>query len=190
MLTPFFNHCNNIYPLSDELKQVLTRELKIQELPKKHHILKDGDYCNHIFIVISGLIRTYYIKEDQEICSRFMREGNIGISVRSFYGRQPGYEFIETIEPSTIAIIHYDQLQKVYREHIEFNYTARVITESYFVKSEERAYLLRKQGAEERYLFFIDNYPELYQRLPLKYVATYLGMNLETLSRIRNKISR
>jgi CRP/FNR family transcriptional regulator, anaerobic regulatory protein len=190
MLSPFFEKCNKIYPLSNELKQVLQQELKIIELPKKQHFLRDGERCDYIFVVVEGLLRTYYIKDEEEICSRFMHEGTIGVSVRSFFTRQPGYEFIEAIEPTKIAIIHYDQLQKIYKEHIDFNYTTRVLTESYFVKSEERAFMLRKQTAEERYMLFMENYSNLLMRLPLKYLATYLGMNLETLSRIRNKISR
>jgi hypothetical protein len=97
---------------------------------------------------------------------------------------------VETLEDSIMARVHYDKLQEIYRAHPEFNFHARVLTEYYFTLSEQRLYLLRKQSAEERYRFFMDHYPEWLQRVPLKYIATFLGMNLETLSRIRRKISR
>ncbi len=189
MLTPLFNLMNSIRPLSDELKSVLAEKLEIIEVPKKHLLLKDGQTCNYIYVVVKGLLRMYYVKDGEEICSRFMHETNMAISVNSFYTRNPGYEYIETLEPCTLARIHYDSLQKIYTELDAFNYTARVITEMYFIRSEERLYLIRKHSAEQRYLYFIEHYPELLQRVPLMYIATYLGITLETLSRIRKKLS-
>ena len=185
----FIKGVNRIYPLSDELKSSLLKHYEIEDYPKKTILLKAGQTCNHIYFVISGLLRSYYLKDDEEICSRFMHEQHIALSVNSFYTRKPGYEFIETIEDCTLARIHYNDLQKIYKEHLEFNYIARVWTEHYCSMSEERLYLLRKQHAKDRYLWFIENYNDLAQRLPLKYVASYLGMNLETLSRIRKQLS-
>lgn len=189
MLSTFFDNINNIYPVTSSLKETLEKELEILEYPAKHTLLREGQRCDHVYIVLKGLLRAYYIKDDAEICSRFMEEDRIVISVNSFYTRKPGYEFIETLEPSTLARIHYDRLQQIYRDYIEFNFIARSLTEHYFTESEQRLYLLRKQTAEERYLFFMQNNSSLMQRVPLKYIATYLGMNLETLSRIRKKIA-
>jgi len=189
-LSKFITYINGIYPISDALQERLEQDLEVIELPKRHHLLREGERCDYGFFVIEGLLRYYYIKDDEEICSRFITENHIGISINSFYTRRPGYENIETLEPSLIARMHYDKLQKIYRDHIEFNYIARVWTEHYSSMTEHWFYLLRKQTAEERYLFFLDKYPTLLQRIPLTYIASYLGMNLETLSRIRKKISR
>lgn len=189
MLQPLFQLMNSIRPVSEELTEVLAQNLEIIEVPKRHILLRDGQRCDYIYVVIKGLLRMYYIKDGEEICSRFMDENLMAMSVNSFYSRNPGYEYIETLEPCTLARIHYDNLQKIYNGHDEFNYTARVITEMYFIRSEERLYLIRKHSAEERYVYFIEHYPELLQRVPLMYIATYLGITLETLSRIRKKLS-
>jgi len=189
MLTALFNFMNSIRPLSDELKEVLTQNLEIIEVPKKTLLLKEGQTCDYIHVVIKGLLRMYYIKDGEEVCSRFMEETRMAMAVNSFYTRLPGYEFIETLEPCILARIHYNQLQKIYKEIDAFNYIARVITEVYFIRSEERLYLLRKQSAEERYLYLGKHYPEIIQRVPLTYIASYLGITLETLSRIRKKLS-
>lgn len=189
MAIDFIKGVNNIYPLSDELKAALLKYYEVIEVPKKTELLRAGQTCDYVYFVIEGLVRSYYLKEGEEICSRFMDEQHIVISINSFYTRKPGYEFIETVEPCTLARIHHDSLQRIYKEHIEFNYIARVWTEHYCSMSEERLYLLRRQNAKERYLFFMENYPQLIQRLPLKYIASYLGMNLETLSRIRKQVS-
>ncbi len=189
MLNSLFGFMNAIRPLSDELKEVLTENLEIIEVPKRTLLLKDGQTCDHIHVVIKGLLRMYYIKDGEEVCSRFMEETRMAMAVGSFYTRKPGYEYIETLEPCVLARIHYDRLQAIYKEHDEFNYIARAITEVYFIRSEERLFLLRRQSAEERYLYLRAHHPELLLRVPLTYIASYLGISLETLSRIRKKLS-
>jgi CRP-like cAMP-binding protein len=190
MLTTLFNYINSIHPLSEGAIQQLERCLEIIEVPKRHMLLNDGEVCNYMYVVLDGLVRMYYVKDDDEVCSLFIEEKYLFNAPYSFYKRKPGYEFIETLEPSTLARIHYDRLQELYKSFPELNFIARVITENYFVKSEERLFLLRKQTAEERYNYFISRYPTLLQRVPLKYIASYLGLTLETLSRIRNKIRK
>jgi CRP/FNR family transcriptional regulator, anaerobic regulatory protein len=189
LLDPLFQILDTIRPADTALRERLIQDLEIIEVPKKTILLRDGETADYLYVVVTGLLRSYYIKDDSEICSRFMKENHIVVSVNSFYARRPGYEFIEAMEDSTLARIHYDRLQKLYKDHSDFNYTARILTENYFVQSEERLYLLRKQKAEERYLFFLEKYSDLMTRVPLQYIATFLGMNLETLSRIRKKLS-
>ena len=190
MLSPFINYIKTIYPISDALADRLNNELEIIELPARHTLLKEGQRSDHISFILSGLLRAYYLKDGEEVCSRFMPENHICLSVISFYTRKPGYEYIETLEPTTLVRISYDALQKIYKEHIEFNYVSRVWTEHYCSMTEQRLYILRRQTTDERYRFFLENYPNLLQRVPLKYIASYLGMNLETLSRVRKKLSR
>lgn len=188
MLDTFLQRLRNIHLLSPAFEDAI-RSLDIIEVPKNTLLLREGQREDYAWIVIKGLLRSYYIKEGEEICSRFNSENQIVLSVASFYNRVPGYEFVETIEDSTLARVHYDRLQEFYRDYAEFNFIGRVLTEYYFTLSEQRLYLLRKQSAEERYRYFMEHYPEWLQRVPLKYVATFLGMNLETLSRVRKKIS-
>lgn len=188
ILEPLLQHLSAIKPLDESLRERLINDLEIVEIPKKTTLLRDGEVADYLYVVLSGLLRSYYIKDGSEICNRFMKENHIVVSVNSFYVRKPGYEFIESMEDSILARIHYDKLQKLYKDHDAFNYTARVLTEQYFTLSEQRLYLLRKQKAEERYLFFLENYADFMNRVPLQYIATFLGMNLETLSRIRRKI--
>ena len=189
MLTQFIDYISGIYKISDELKERLANDIEIVEIPKRTLILKEGQRSDHVSFVFSGLLRAYYIKNNEEVCSRFMHENHICLSVISFYTRKPGYEFIETLEPTTIARLHNDKLQKIYNDHVEFNYVGRIWTEHYCSMTEQRLLMLRGQSAEEKYQFFMEQFPSLINRLPLKYIASYLGMNIETISRIRKKIS-
>jgi CRP/FNR family transcriptional regulator, anaerobic regulatory protein len=172
------------------LQERLQKDLEIIEVPKKTMLLRDGQTAHYIYIVVKGLLRSYYIKEDIEISNRFMKENHIIISVNSFYAQKPGYEFIETLEDCTVARIHYTTLEKLYADFDEFNYTTRILTEHYSIINEQRVFLLRKHSAEERYVYFLENFSDLVNRVPLQYIATFLGMNVETLSRIRKKISQ
>jgi len=190
MLQALHNQINKIHPISEEVTAVLDSCFEIIEVPRKQMLLRDGETCNYHYLVLSGLARMYYIKDGEEVCSVFIEENSFFNAAQSFYTRKPGYEYIDTIEPSTLARIHYDHLQRLYHAHPELNIIARVITEHYLVKSQERLYLLRRQTAEERYVYFAEHYPTLLQRVPLKYIASYLGLTLETLSRIRNKIRK
>lgn len=189
MLQDFFRHINTIYPVTEGLQDGLIRHTEVVEVPKRTHLLREGQRADYAWMILNGLMRAYYLKDGQEICSSFMQEKQLVISVNSFYSRQPGYEFIETLEDTVVVRLHYDQLQKLLKEHLEFNFIVRVLTERYTMLSEERLYLLRKQTAEERYLYVLEHDPGLLHRVPLKFIATFLGMNLETLSRIRKKLT-
>lgn len=174
--------------MSPELESRI-RSLEIVSRPKGTLLLREGQREDHAWVILQGLIRSYYIKDDEEISSRFNQENQIVISVVSFYSRMPGYEFVETLEDCILARIHYDELQEIYLKFPEFNYHARILTEYYFTLSEQRLYLLRKQKAESRYRYFMEHYPEWLQRVPLRFIASFLGMNLETLSRIRSRMA-
>ena len=190
MLDQLFSFMNSIRPLTEGLKEVLLENMEIIEVAPKHVLLKDGETSDHIYVVIKRLLRMYYITDGVEVCSRFMAEQSMAMAVTSFYTRKPGYEFIETLEPCVLARISFDRLQKIYNEQDNFNYIARGITEAYFMRSEERLYLIRKKSAEDRYLYLGNHYPEILQRVPLSYIASYLCMTPETLSRIRKRLSK
>lgn len=184
MNTNLFDFLNSILPLSEELKTQLSFYLKLQQFEKKTFLLKEGQTCNYIYFMQQGLVRSYYTKDGNEICSWFMKEGDVIISVDSFYNRKSSYEFIEAIEDTSVYYIHYDELQLLYKKFIEFNIVGRVLTEKYYQLSEERLFSMRKQKAAERYNFLLSHHPEIFQRVPRKYIASYLGITEETLSRI------
>jgi len=190
MLAGFIQYIEQVIPMSKALRERLEHDLEIVEIPKHGVILKDGQRCDYVSFVLAGLLRAYYVKDEEEICSRFISEKHICFSVISFYTRKPSYEYIEAIEPSLLARIHHDALEKLYNDFPEFNYVTRKWTEHYCSMSEQRLFLLRRQTTEERYQSFLEIYPGLIQRVPLKYIASFLGMNTETVSRIRKRLSR
>ena len=114
-----------------------------------------------------------------------MKEHDVIFSVESFLNQTPSYENIQTLEDSLLHYITYAELQYLYNTFPEFNFVGRALTEKYYQLSEQRLYSLRMQRAFEKYNFLMDHFPQIIQRVPSKYIASYLGITEETLSRIR-----
>lgn len=174
-----------IHPLSENIIEYLHKNLKEMEVPKKKFILRKGRVCTNIYFVKEGLLRCFYVKNEKEINSWFMEESDVIISVESFFNQTRSYENIQALEDCLLYYINYNQLQYLYNNFPEFNFVGRVLIEKYYKLSEQRLYSLRMQRAAEKYSFIMNHSPRIIQRVPSKYIASYLGITEETLSRIR-----
>lgn len=187
MIEKLLDRLNALHQMDEALIERVKELAQIVTYPKKTFLLKDGQVCDKACMVVKGLARAYYINEDRDITSRFMDEGFIITSWVSYYQQQPGDEYIEAMEDTTLACIRYNEIQQLYKEYPQFNIVGRKQTEYSLYLAEMRTRMLRKHTAEEKYNFFLEQHPDLINRVPLKHIATYLGMNEETLSRIRGK---
>lgn len=180
-------YLNSIHPLSPALQDHLSAILKARELSKKDYLLKAGHVCRSICFISKGIVRCFYIRDDQEVCSWFMKEGDVIVSVESFFYQNESYESIQAIEDCELYCIEYAQLEHIYRTYPEFNFIGRMLLQKYYTLSEQRLYSLRMQRSQERYDDLLQHHSELILRVPAKYLASYLGISEETLSRIRSK---
>ncbi|MFT3747395.1 MAG: Crp/Fnr family transcriptional regulator [Agriterribacter sp.] len=180
-----FNLFSSIYPLSEGLQDALIKLLKTKDVPKKSFLLRKGHVCNDIFFIEKGLFRCYYNANGKEICSWFMKENDIIISVESFFRRTASNEDIQSIEDSIVHYISHSELDYLYKNFPEFNIMGRVLTENYYTLSEQRLYSMRSQKAVERFEYLRTHFPEIIRRVPSGYIASYLGITIETLSRIK-----
>jgi CRP-like cAMP-binding protein len=176
---------SRIYPVSAALQNDLVQTLKVETIPKKTILLREGEVFQRMYFIEKGLARAFYFDEGKEHTSWFMKEGDFIISVNSFYKQVPSQESIKVLEDSIMASITYIQLQKLYQKHLEFNIISRVLTEHYYSLSEERLFAMRQSSAKHRFEFFITRYPELAKRISLKQMASFLRMTPETISRLR-----
>jgi CRP/FNR family transcriptional regulator, anaerobic regulatory protein len=186
-MNPLITYCKTICPVSKGLELALTKHSIVNEYKAGEYILKQGKISNYACFVVNGLVRSFYTKEYDDITTKFLAETALITSIYSFYSRKPGQENIVALEDTQLICVHYDTMQRLYKDYLEFNAIVRVITERYLFFSEIEIYNLRNQSAEERYRFFLKHHPTLLQRVPLKYIASYLNMSVETLSRIRGK---
>jgi CRP-like cAMP-binding protein len=168
---------NSVNPLSEALNHYLSLHLKTRELGKKEFLLKAGHVCRAICFVEDGLLRCFYKKGDVEVCSWFMKEGDVIVSIESFFQQKPSYESIQAVEDSTVHYIEYAELM--------FNITGRIVIEKYYQLWARQLYALRMNQAPERYNWLLENHNELILRVPAKYLASYLGITEGTLSTIK-----
>ena len=178
----------SIHPLSPELVDYLQAHVKTRELHKKDFLLKIGHVNREIYFVNKGLLRCFYMIDDKEVSSWFMKEGDVMISVESFFKQSKSYESIQAVENSIVHFITYAELQFIYQNFCEFNFIGRVLTERYYTLSEQRLYSIRSKNAHAKYAYLMNNHPELILRVTSKYLASYLGIAEVTLSNIKGDL--
>lgn len=178
---------NSVQPLSTGLQEHLKDILKVKEFTKEQFVLRPGRICENIYFVGKGLVWIYYENDDSEICSWFLKEGDIAISVVSFFNQVPSFESIQALEDTEVYYITYNELESIYREYPEFNVVARKLQQYYYVLKELRGYSIFSKKAEERYQYLHQYHADLIDRIPDKYLAAYLGMNPSTFSRNKSK---
>ena len=177
---------NFISPLSAALDQRFRESIREEILPKRTLLLREGETSRRIYFINKGFARAYYVtRQGRECTSWFMGQGDLMISVYSFYTQKPAAEDIELLEDSELLSISWNQLQGIYADFPEYNYTGRKVTEKYYMLSEERTILLRTLSARERYERLLQLHPGITQKASLGQIASYLGMTQETLSRVR-----
>ena len=190
LLASLIQLLNDIHPIRNELELALLSNFTIEEIKKGKVLLHEKDICKNLWFLCNGLLRSYHNIGDKEITSRIMYTGHIVISPGSFFTQTPATESIETLADCTLAKLSFNDLQDIYRRFPEFNYHTRLITEQYFYKQEQRLYMLRKHDAAAKYNFFLEHYADYLKDIPQKYIASFLNIAPETLSRTRSKLSK
>ena len=126
--------------------------------------------------------------DDKEVSSWFMKEGDVIISVESFFKQSVSRESIQALDNSVLHYITFRELQFAYKQFTEFNFIGRVLTEKYYALSEQRLYAIRMQRAADRYIYLMEHHPDLILRVPSKHLASYLGITEVTFSNIKSII--
>ena len=183
----FLDYWNSIIPLEKGTVDFLKENLEKIEIPKKGFVLTEGQICRNIYFITTGLLRCFHLQNGKEISSAFMKEGDIVVSVKSFFNQSISRENIQAIEDCSLFVLSYDELQVAYNSFPDFNTLGRILTEKYYQLSEQSIYSLRMHNAREKYLLLLNHFPQIAQRVPLKHIASYLSITQETLSRIRSQ---
>ena len=159
-----------------------------REAKRGEIILKEGEVCRHLSFLESGLLRYFIVKDGEERNKFFTIAPYLFTSQYSFNNQTPAKETIQTIEDSVIWEITLEENRQLLQLS-SWNQFARKITQEVQFFTEEILEELQTETAENRYIKLLNNQPELLQRIPLKHLASYLGIAPQSLSRIRKKVS-
>ncbi len=162
----------------------------IKKFKKKEIIIEQGTVENHLSFIIKGCVAVITCPDGNEICTNFFIANSFFSSYVSFLKREPSKYSIVAIEDTIIEQIDYESLEEAYSLSASHQKYGRNIAEKLYIQSNERILSLITKTAEERYLQFVEEHSEFMQHIPLKYLATYLGITPVSLSRLRNKIMK
>lgn len=171
--------------LSKEAEHAIAAISKISSIKKNTDLQPIGHTCKTIYFINKGLARIYYFKDGNDITESFAFENNTIARVESLFQGKPSRKAIQILEDSEIVAINSTQLFKLYDKYPEIERLFRLIFESAYVDTVNRIESIQFHNAEERYKTLIKEAPNVLKRLPLKYIASYLGITQVSLSRIR-----
>jgi CRP-like cAMP-binding protein len=156
-------------------------------LSKNQFLLAPGKTCRHLYFLEEGALRGFYNLEGKEITYWFGFAPELVTSFHSYITAQPAVESIQVLEGSMLWAISKDKLTQLMNAHHEIERLVRIAYERYYIRLEERFVNAQFKTATERYQNLLLQTPHILERVPLGYVASYLGISQETLSRIRSR---
>lgn len=175
------------YSVSDEALRALTQLLERRMFPAKTLIICAGVFDRQVYFIEQGMTRSYIVYDGKETTTWFSQEGDAVCGSWDLYRNKAGFEYVETLEETTAYAISIKQLNELYKSYIDIANWMRILQQENFLQLQQTHIYRLNLSAQERYEHFINEYPGLSQRVNLGYIASFLGITQQSLSRIRAK---
>jgi CRP-like cAMP-binding protein len=186
VLDRLYHYLAGFMPLAKAEFNVLLPYIEFREFDKKVEVVREGEVERYLNIIARGLARKYLTVKDKEITIQLASEGHLIHSELSFHYRRPSAAVVETIEPTLLISISYDSLQQCYEQFPRMERLGRLIISDLFIKKDYRYFDQLQKSTRERFLAYIRSHPDMLQRVPQKYIASYLNIKPETFSRLKH----
>ena len=174
--------------MTHEELDILESVLVPMKFAKNEKILGEGETCEYIYWVVKGLVRQYYFKNGKELTEYMATENTIVMSIESLFKEKPYSQIIHALEPTIVYAMPKKELEAVAMRSVNIQILYRKILEESLIISQQHADMLRFESAQDRYQKLVKSSPQLVLRAPLVYIASYLQMTPETLSRVRTAV--
>lgn len=181
---------NSIRPLSPKLRDALKELLKKREMSAGEYTLREGDVCNRICFIETGLFCVSHEADKNDVITWLMMPGDVFISVRSFFKQIPSCENIRALEESVIWCLRHEDYIYLKENFPEFDTIRGDLLEHYYQIAEQRQYVTFSQSAKRRCQLFFEQFSDLAKIIPDKLAASYLGMNPSTFCRSKKRFFR
>jgi len=162
----------------------------IEKYKKKDFLVKENTHSNDFYLISEGYLRTFHFSEPgEEITSEIYRKGDLAASMYSLLKNEKSYENIQCITDTIVYKITEDSFEKLCLQNIQWYQLGMKFLKKEILNKEERILGFAKLSAKERYLKLLSEKPDIVQNVPIIYLASYLGIKPESLSRLRNQLS-
>jgi len=184
-LIPFIRALITLQPAETALVQLLFKEKRYK---KGDFFLEEGKICRYAGFIEKGIMRYYINHDGEEKNYGFSRENNFVCNLESFAPQKPSHQVIQALEDCTVFVISYADLQQFYLEINEGERFGRLVIEQVFIQTLQDLNSFYTDTPERRYAKFINDHPDLQQRISQYHIASYVGVKAQSLSRIRKRI--
>jgi CRP-like cAMP-binding protein len=157
-------------------------------LKKGEFLIREGQVSSNVSFINKGLFRVYKDLNGEEITKHFFFPLEYSTEYVSFLTRRPSEIHVKAMEDCELIELHYDKVQILYEQFPVWQKYGRLLAENLFIKLAERTHRLLYHTPEENYLKLLTDRPDIIERMPQHYIASYLGIQPESLSRIRKRL--
>jgi CRP-like cAMP-binding protein len=176
--------------LTNEEFTFLADKIVVRSLDRKHQLVLAGEVEQYMNFVVKGLVRMYFYRGKTEVITNIAKEGQLIGSSASFLSGDPSSYYVETLEPSLLLSLTREDLDRIYQQSTRIEKLGRLMTTQFVLQKEEWELECMRLNTRERFLRFVENNPDLMQRVPQKYLASYLNMKPETFSRLKQLLRK
>ncbi len=183
-------YLSNYVSLNDEEFNFLASLFEVRHFEKKQKLVEEGEVEKYLNFILKGLARKYFIRKNEEMVMQFSRENEIICCYDSFMSGEPSNFSVEALEDMSVVSITNENVEKLYDFSPKMERLGRLIATQEYLKKESFEYNRVRLTSQERFINFIRNNGYLLQRVPQKYLASYLNMKPETFSRLKHLMKR
>ncbi len=185
MPNPIIQKFSQFIDISEEEKKLIVEKTTIKELKAGDYLIKEGQIPSLVAFVITGVLRKYRVSKKHEHNDYFAIDGHFIVDYPKFLSGQPTKYYIQAIEDTSIIFFEKGIIDYLYAVSPKWNIVGRKMAEDVIDRLYMQIEIARMKKPKQRYEMFIEKYPEIFQRLPLYHIASYLGIEPQSLSRIR-----
>ena len=183
------NIIKHFIPLSAADEEIVGRLFHKKVFKKGEHLLQAGNVCRYVTFIETGLVRYYINSDGEERTNYFNKEGEFVCNYMSFLPQTPSYINIQALEDTTIFVISFNDIQQLYREVEHGERFGRLALEQVYLIAINQIGSMYADPPEVRYSKFLSDFRDIVQRIPQYYIASYVGIKPQSLSRIRKRIA-
>ena len=177
---------NRFMPLTEADFKLLVPYAEMREFKKKQLVVQLGEVDKYFNIIMKGLARKYILLGREEVTLQISGEGHIIHSEISFNTQTPSETLVETIEPTVFFSMSYENLQQIFERYPKMERLGRMIVTYMYIKKDHRDFHQLKSTTRERFMAYVEKHADMLQRVPQKYIASYLNIKPETFSRLKH----